>query len=48
MAGVVGDTGGRMERDEGMRTEDMVGGCIFLGWDCMDIGVQGGMDGSGV
>ena len=37
-----------MESDEGMRTEGMVSGCIFLSCDCVDIGVPGGIDGSGV
>ena len=46
--GIVGGTGGRIEPDEGTRTENMVGGCIFFGCDCMEIGVPGGMDGIGV
>lgn len=45
---MVGGAGGRIEPEEGIRTEDMDSGCIFFSCDCMDIGVPGGMDGMGV
>ena len=48
MAGIEGGAGGCIEPDEGMRTEEMVDGCILFSCNCMDIRVPGGMDGMGV
>lgn len=46
--GMVGGAGGCIEFVKGMGTEDMVGGCIFFGCDCMDICVPSSIDGIGV